>query len=336
MLICGCQTTPKPELKRHVFQRMEIGMIFRMVVYSEDPAHARLAAKTAFDRVRELAYVLSDYEDDSELNRLRHTSGSGKWIPVSGELWSVLRRSDEMARRTDGAFDVSAGPLIQLWKRARRQRAFPNPDKLTEAKTRVGHYYFGFRENDQAVILWRKGMRLDLGGIAKGFMMDEAMNVLRSEGIRCALISAGGDMVASDAPPGKPGWQIELPRLDAKETDKPEIIALSNSAFATSGDRYQSVVLDGKRYSHIVDPRTGLGLTDHSLIYVIAENGMTADSLATAISVIGPAQGVRLAEAFKAETKVQRKPGKKIEISATPEFDSFAWPGEVGAKESER
>lgn len=330
--LSGCKTIPSAALKRHEFRRLELGMQFSMVLYSADPARARLAAKTAFDRVRALAYVLSDYEDDSELNRLRHTSGSGNWIPVSDELWTVLRRSSEMSQRTDGAFDITAGPLIQLWKRARRQRAFPDSVKLEEAKTRVGHYYVNFREKDRAVVLWRQGMRPDLGGIAKGYIMDEAMKTLQQEGIQSALISAGGDMVASDSPPGKIGWKIELPRLGAMEADPLEFIRLSNGAFATSGDRYQSVVLDGKRYSHIVDPRTGIGLTDRSLIYVIARDGMTADSLATAISVVGPSAGLDLATRYRAEVKIQRKPTERVITTQSAGFNSHLWAGEIEPK----
>ncbi len=321
--VSGCRTSDESALQRHEFARLEMGMKIQMTLYSADPGAARLAAKTAFDRIRSLNLILSDYEDDSELNRVRHRSGSSRWIRLSPELWTVMKRADELARHTEGAFDITAGPLIQLWKRARRQRALPDPTRLAEAKTRVGHYYIDFDSRNRSVNLWQKGMRLDLGGIAKGYAMDEAMKVLEQEGIRRALITGGGDMLASDPPPGRPGWKIELPQLGTNTP--PQFIRLKNQAFATSGDRYQSVILDGKRYSHIVDPRTGLGLTDRSLIYVIARDGMTADSLATATSVLKDDDALALARRYGAELKVQRKPRDRIDSRTSPGFDRYLW-----------
>jgi FAD:protein FMN transferase len=322
-LLIGCQSVDESKLERHEFARIEMGMKITMTLYAEDPGQARLAAKTAFDRIRSLNLILSDYEDDSELNRVRHRSGSSRWIRLSPELWTVMKRADELARQTDGAFDITAGPLIQLWKRARRQRALPDPERLAEAKTRVGHFYIDFDSRNRSVNLWQKDMRLDLGGIAKGFAMDEAMKVLRQEGIGRALITGGGDMVASDPPPGRPGWKIELPQSDTNSP--PQFVRLSRGAFATSGDRYQSVILDGRRYSHIVDPRTGLGLTDRSLIYIIARDGMTADSLATATSVLKGDEALALAQKHRAELRIRREHEGKTKVRSSPGFDRYLW-----------
>ena len=326
LVLAACRTPVPANADRYEFQRIEMGMPVRIVLYTTDPARARLAAKTAFDHIRQLNLIVSDYEDGSEINQLRHSSGSGEWIPVTRELWTVLRHADRLARETDGAFDITAGPLIQLWKRARRQRALPDPVRLEEAKTRVGYYYIDYRAKDRAVVLWRKGMRPDLGGIAKGFVMDEALRILARHGIHSALINAGGDMVMSGPPPGKRGWSIELPRLDSTNRADSAFIELRNAAFATSGDRYQFVILDGRRYSHIVDPRTGIGLTDHSLIYVVAKDGITADALATACSVLSPPAALNLADRQRAQIKVQREPAGGLEIHTSPGFDRLLAP----------
>jgi thiamine biosynthesis lipoprotein len=164
-------------------------------------------------------------------------------------------------------------------------------------------------------------MRPDLGGIAKGFVMDEALRILKQHGIRSALIHAGGDMVMSAPPPGRAGWRVELPRLDSTNRADSTVIELRDAAFATSGDRYQYVVLDGKRYSHIVDPRTGVGLTDHSLVHVVARNGMSADSLATACSVLKPEDSIRLVGRHGAQVMIQRKPGESIETIRSTGFE---------------
>lgn len=323
LLLGACRTAPERPLERHAFKRIEMGLMFHVTLYAPSREAAETAAVAAFDRIRELNAILSDYEDDSELNRLRHTSGSGRWVGVSQELWRVLREADRFSRDTGGAFDITAGPLIQLWKRARRQRALPDPERLAEARTRVGHYYVGFRPRDRSVVLWRKGMRPDLGGIAKGFAMDEAMQVLRRRGIRRALISGGGDMVAGDPPPGRPAWKVELPSLDQGAT--PRFLALRNGAFAASGDRFQFVILDGRRYSHIVDPRTGQALSDRTLAYVVAPSGMVADALATASSVLGATDAIAVARQRGAEISLTRLSGDDREGSESPGFARHLW-----------
>jgi FAD:protein FMN transferase len=323
LFLQGCASTPKPEAQRFEFKRMEMGLMFQLVLYAPDLVVAKTAAKAGFDRIRELNAILSDYEDDSELNEVRHTSGSGRRVRVSPELWKVMRAAEGFSRDSGGAFDVTAGPLIQLWKRARRQRALPDPDRLTEARIRVGHFYIGFRSADRTLVLWRAGMRLDLGGIAKGFAMDEAMRVLKKRGIRSALISGGGDMVASAAPPGKQAWRIELPTL--RGDDPSRFVALVNAAFATSGDRFQFVILDGQRYSHIVDPRSGRALSDRALAYVVAPTGMIADALATSASVLSGTEAVQLAEKKGAVISVTRENGDSRIRSESRGFTRWLW-----------
>jgi thiamine biosynthesis lipoprotein len=164
-------------------------------------------------------------------------------------------------------------------------------------------------------------MRLDLGGIAKGYALDEALKVLYAHGLRRALVAGGGDMVAGEPPPGKRGWRIEVAPLDVTNAPPPCYVSLARSGLATSGDLFQHLEIQGQRYSHIVDPRTGIGLTDHSLVTVIARDGMTADSLSTAVSVLGPTRGVRLVEAARgAAALIVRKPGRQVEAVATSRF----------------
>ena len=163
-------------------------------------------------------------------------------------------------------------------------------------------------------------MRLDLGGIAKGHALDEAARILRREGLPRHLVAGAGDLLAGDPPPGEAGWRVEVAALDVPDAPPPRQVLLRQASLCTSGDLFQHVVLDGKRYSHIVDPRTGIGLTDHSLVTVIARDGMTADALATALSVLGPSDGLRLARRFRAEALFVRRPGERVETAETPGF----------------
>lgn len=326
-LLAGCRTAPPPPLERYAFEDVQMGMAFRIVLYAGDAVTAQAAARAAMARVAELNATLSDYEEESELSRLSRSAGTGRAVRLSDDLWRVLARAQYFSRRSDGAFDVTVGPYVQLWRRARRQRALPEPWRLTAAREAVGYHYVELDPARHTARLLRPHMRLDLGGIAKGYAIEEAYRVLKARGVPRALVTGGGDMFAGEPPPGKPGWRIEVAPLDVPDPPPPTFIALRNRALATSGDLYQRLEIDGKRYSHIVDPRTGIGLTDHSLVCVSARDGMTADALSKVVSVLGPDEGLRrLARERGVEAHLVRQPAARIETRETPGFRRLAWP----------
>ncbi len=317
VLLCAVESACAEE-QRFRFERAEMGLPFRVTLYAADEASARTAADAAFDRISLLNSIMSDYDSDSEVSRLSRTSGSGQRVPVSTLLWTVLNRSQQVAVRTNGAFDVTVGPLVNAWRNARRKRELPQAALLTELRARTGFQSMQLHEADQSVELLLPDMRLDLGGIAKGFAVDQALAVLRERGFRRAFVAGSGDMAFGDPPPGALGWKIEIGRLAEPEAPPAEVLELANCAISTSGDAFQYVEIDGTRYSHIVDPWTGMGLTDHSLVTVVASDGLTADSLATAISVLGPERGLPLVEELPmTAARVLRKPGAKVEVSTS-------------------
>ncbi len=301
-------------LQRFVFERAEMGVPFRITLYAPDETSARTAADAAFARVEALNGIFSDYDSDSELSRLSQTAGAGKAVPVSSDLWRVLEASQKLAERTEGAFDITVGPLVSLWRRARRKHELPEARSLERMRNRVGYKYIQLDATARTAELTRPEMRLDLGAIAKGYAAAEALNVLRAHGLSRALAAASGDMAAGDPPPNQDGWRVEVGSLDVPGAPEPEIILVKNCGIATSGDLFQRVEIDGVRYSHIVNPHTGLGLTDHALVTIVAPDGMTADGLATAVSVLGPEAGVRLVnETAGAAAHIVRKPAEKLE-----------------------
>jgi thiamine biosynthesis lipoprotein len=326
LLAAGCATPSRegPPLSRFEFTRPQMGLPFRIVLFAPDTNTATAAAKAAFARISQLNDCLSDYDADSELSRLSRTAGEGKAIKLSKDLWAVLERSQALARRTDGAFDVTVGPVVNLWRKARRDKQPPRPDRLAEARAAVGWRNLELDPRARTATLLIPDMRLDLGAIAKGYAVDQALKVLRARGVTRALVAGGGDMAVGDAPPGKPGWRIEVAALDVTNAPSARFVILRNRALATSGDVFQHVEIDGVRYSHIVDPRTGMGLTDHSLVTVIARDCTTADSLATAVSVLGPAKGLKLIEQFpRVAAHVVRRPGRAIEVHESRNFGSY-------------
>ncbi|MEX0717607.1 MAG: FAD:protein FMN transferase [Planctomycetaceae bacterium] len=283
-------------LQRFEYRQPHMGVAFVIRLYAADEAAAKRAADAAYARVAELNDILSDYDPESELMRLCRDSAPGKPIEVSAELAFVLSRSLAMSRRTDGAFDVTIGPVVRLWRHARRRREMPNAELLAEARALVGWKSVRLDERARTVELLKPEMRLDLGGIAKGYAADEALRLLREHGIDRALIDAGGDIVMGDAPPGRAGWRIGIAPLDQPEGAPSRHLVLANQSVATSGDAFQHVEIAGTRYSHIVDPKTGLGLTTHSSVTVVASTGIEADALASAVSVLGPKKGIALVE----------------------------------------
>ena len=272
-----------------------MGTKFCIVLYAQDTTDANRAAAAAFRRVDQLDGTLSDYDPSSELSRLSNTAGTAEWISVGDDLWSVLLQSAHLADLTDGAFDVTVGPLTRLWRWANRRGVLPDEERIAGARAAVGHRLIQFDRSSQRVRLVAPGMRLDVGAIGKGFAADAALAVLTRLGISHALIDAGGDIVASDPPPGTPGWRVEIPTVDGDSVGF-QMVWLAHGAVATSGDSYRYVEVDGVRYSHIIDPATGLGLTERRIATVLAPTAAVADALASAISVLGPITGIELAE----------------------------------------
>ena len=284
-----------PDEQRYEFAEPHMGTLVRLVLYAPDRGAAESAATAAFARVRALDAALSDYRDDSELMQVSRRAGQGP-VRVSGDLFRVLNAAQRTARASGGAFDATAGPLSVLWRDARRRQTLPDPAGVAAALAGVGDDKLELDEVGQTVRLRAPGMRLDLGGIAKGFAADEAAAVLHGCGVRSALIAAGGDIVVAAAPPGAPGWRIAVAAIEGADHAPAGYLTLSHAAVSTSGDAEQFMVVDGVRYSHIFDPRTGRALTGRSSVTVVARDGTTSDALATAVSVLGGEGGTRLAD----------------------------------------
>jgi thiamine biosynthesis lipoprotein len=283
-------------LARHEFSEPHMGTTFRVVLYAASAGQAERAARAAFARVAQLDATLSDYKADSELMALCGRAG-GPPVAVGSDLWRVLVEAQDWARRSEGAFDVTLGPVVQLWRRARRIGERPDDGTVAAARALVGHDKLVLNAGLRTVRLATAGMRLDLGGIAKGFAADEAQVVLRAHGVTRALVAAGGDIVVSAAPPDRAGWSVEVALPPGLRDPAAAPLELAGAAVSTSGDAEQFVTLDGVRYSHIVDPRTGMALTGPSAVTVIAATGTSSDALATAVSVMGPREGLALVDA---------------------------------------
>lgn len=260
-----------------------MGMDARITLYSDSQDRAEKGARAAYDRIAALDTMMSDYRKDSELNRLSDGAG-GHPKRVSRELFRVLQRAQEVSKNSDGAFDVTIGPLITLWRSARRSGKLPGLDELTKARASVGWEKMILDPKWQTVHLTVPGMRLDLGGIAKGYACDEAQKVLKRNGINRAIVEFGGDITVSGPPPGKKGWTIRVP--NAGDDQGPKDMEFANCSVGTSGDTAQFTVIGGVQYSHVVDPQTGWALTNRVQATIIGKEGLTTDPVSTALTVI--------------------------------------------------
>lgn len=322
--IPGMALRAEERLDRFEFLQIRMGIPVTIVVYAPDRSTANEATNAAYSRIKEIDRSMSDYDPDSELMQLCASSRPSQAVPVGEDLWTVLLQSQTLWKESEGAFDVSVGPVVKLWRTARRKKVLPQQEAIDAARDRIGFQHVILDPERRTVSFAKSGMQLDLGAIAKGYAADAAIKTLHQRGITRALVEAGGDITVADPPPGQPGWRIELERLTPDRQGKPVVLVLANAAVATSGDTYQFVEIDGIRYSHLIDPKTGLGLTTPGSVTVIARDGTLADGLASAVSVLGPDRGLELAKRFQAETYVmQLTADGTIQATSSPGFMQY-------------
>lgn len=281
-------------LSRYARSEGHMGVEFEVVLYASSQREADAAIDQAMARIAALNKTLSDYDLESELSKLSassttatHSIGPFPAVRVSDDLWSVLSASQRISAASDGAFDITLGQLTKLWRRARRWKELPEAEALAKTRATVGYQNIRLNAADQSVQLLRPDMRLDLGGIAKGYAADEALAVIKKCGFQRALVRASGDIAVGEAPPGETGWRIGIAPLDPNQPPH-RFVILAKAAISTSGDAQQHLVVNGRRYSHILDPRSGMPVEGRSSVTVIAPTGTLADGLATAASVLGP------------------------------------------------
>jgi thiamine biosynthesis lipoprotein len=321
----------EPGLERFEFESKHMGTTFRLVLYAADRSSAEAAAKAGFARVAELDGIMSDYKKDSELNRLcrAFATSVGEPVPVSVDHFRVLQKAEAMAKASDGTFDITVGPMVQLWRLARRTQQLPDAEALKVAKAKVGWQKVQLDPAKKTVRLLTPGMQLDLGGIGKGFAADEALSLLRDKlGLRRVLVAAAGDITCGDPPPGREAWSVDIAPI--VKGQPPRTLCLANRSVSTSGDLEQFVVIGGVRYSHVLDPRTGIGLTGQRSATVIAKNGTLADSLTKAVSVLPVEKAFKLVDGFEdaAASVVVLEAGKPV-VRSSKRFEQYlVVPGE--------
>jgi len=308
-----------------------MGTHFSLLVAADTARSAELeaAAAAAWERLAELDSILSDWNSDSELMRAcarsQDSAPTGP-VPVSADLWRVLVHAQQVAAASDGAFDVTVGAYTRLWRRAARQNEEPDPERMQAAAAAVGWRKLRLHPETQSVEFLVPAMRLDLGGIAKGYALDELLALLAARGFANAIVEGGGDLALGPAPPRGSAWQVAVRTgVEGAETLH---LRLAAAGVATSGAAFRyRITADGTRESHLLDPGTGAGLRSGLTVTVVAPTAMQADALASAVSVLGVESGLALVTATDGAEALLRWREAGGEISArSPGFAAIMEP----------
>jgi thiamine biosynthesis lipoprotein len=273
----------------------------RIVAYGPDLAAVARTVDRTFARMSELEHVLSRFDPESDVSHV-NAAPAGTPVAVGEDAWRVLEAAEVAWKRTGGVFDVTVGPLVNLWREAGQRGTLPTEEELARVRAAVGFDKLRLAPGlgrARQVTLTVPGMSIDLGGIAKGYIVDQAILFLASEGVTSALVAGGGDIrVLGRRGDGRP-W-VTAVRNPATENGEPfvTLLALADASVLTSGNYARYVTIGGRRYSHIVNPRTGWPESEVTSATVIGPDATSTDPLATALTILGPEEGVKLIESL--------------------------------------
>ena len=310
------------QLKRFQFSENKMGSSFSIIFYHTDSAAAVSLAKECFLLVDSLNDIFSDYNSESEVGKLALQTTQAD-IKVSDELFSMILKSKDAWKRSGKTFDITIGALTQLWRKANTEKRFPSEPQIKAIKELTGFKKLAINHRSKTISFKKPGVRLDFGGIVPGYAAQRVIDRLKTKNINIALVDASGDIVMGDAPPGKDGWTIgiNLPENENEIWDKK--LELKNFAVSTSGDVYRYTIHNGVKYSHIIDPGTGYGVTSQRNVTVITKYGADADWLATACSILPIKKALALAKKEHAAILIASLNGEKIVTHKSKSFDKY-------------
>lgn len=285
-----------------------------------DSVQSTQLAKEALHFIDSLNHILSDYDLTSELSKINQYAGSS-YMPISPILEEILLIAQKAYYQTNGAYNIAIGPLSALWRKARQTKQFPTKQEIVFAMRLIQFSEIQIDSIHHQIYLPKKLMRLDLGSLGKGFVAQKALNYLQSKGVEYAMIDAGGKITC--LAPNSLYWKIGINELRDKNKTISTVLQLQNQAIATSGDIYQFYIHNGHRYSHIINPQTGYGIEIPKNVTVIAKDGVTADWLSTACSVLPIREAMQLVAKHHAEILIAVQKGKYIQYYKSKGFDAF-------------
>ena len=271
-----------------------MGTAIVVELWSETAATGKAAIDAVMGEMHRIDRTMSPHKDDSELTRINRGAGAAP-VRLSDEMTSLLTRAESFARLTGGAFDITYAAVGQLYDYRAGTR--PTPEALERARRAVGWRFLTLDRGARTVRFARPGMRIDLGGFAKGYAVDNAARILRAHGIRHAMVSAGGDSRVIGDRRGRP-WTIGIRDPRGGPADVVAVLPLEDTSLSTSGDYERYFDAGGERFHHLIDPATGRSPASVRSVTVLAEDGLTSEALSKAVFVLGVARGLALIDSF--------------------------------------
>lgn len=300
-----------------------MGSPLQIIFYSDDSVKAEKISRHCYHLADSLVYIYSDYLSSSELNQLCATAGNGMSFQCSPELFDILKISEKAFITSERTFDITLGPITHLWRQFRKEKEFPDSTSVSEKLKLVGFKKLLLDTINRTATLTQKGMELDLGGIAQGYIAQKIVELLKRNKIENALVDVSGDIVCIGKPPGKSGWAIAVNVPGDEHELLSRQLVLTNCAVTTSGDVYQFIEHNGKKYSHLIDPKTGYGITSQSNVTVIAKDGTQADWLTKACSILPIKKAMKLARELNASLLIVEIKKGRLVIHSSKNFNHF-------------
>jgi len=310
------------QTRKFSYSEMKMGSPFNLIIVSTDSIKAKHLAQKSFQLVDSLSHIFSNYDSSSELSKINTSAGLLPY-KMSATMLDLVQKSQYAYIQSKGAYDISIGPLSSLWRNARKAKLFPEASTVLATKKLVGLGQVKINKRLGTIFLPVSSMQLDFGGIAKGYIAQRVIDYLKTSGIQQALADAGGDIVMSGAPLNQKGWLVGVNVPETTDDLLNKKLQLSNCSVATSGDVYQYIEKNGVKYSHIINPITGYGVTNLRNVTIIAKTGATADWLATACSILPIKEAKKLAISHQAALLITTLENGKLVFEATPNFKNY-------------
>ncbi len=274
-----------------------LGTLVDIKVFSANSAIVSRTVQAAKERTKEIEDTLTDYNPESEASLLTERAFGDGFVSVSSDLWNMLAASERWYKISDGSFDASLGSLTRQWRASRRTKLPLTEGQRQKALQQSGWQNVQLDLETKSVRFKHDGIRLDFGAIGKGYVVDEIFKLFDEAGLKKCLVNISGNMRCGDPPPDREGWRIEISPLEKGQPILRRLL-LSNTSIATSGDLWQFTLIEGQRYSHILEPRTGRSVRGPIAATVIAPSAADADACATAVCVLGPVAGAQLVQSL--------------------------------------
>ncbi len=311
-----------------------MGTFARIIAVAKHERQAGRCIEAGFNELRRIDAMMSDYKKDSELSKVNREAFANP-VKVTPELFEILQKSGEFSRLSNGAFDITVGPLVDLWHKAGEANSPPDESAIAATRARVGYEKLILDANEQTVRFVAEGMRLDLGGIGKGYAVDKAIEAMQRCGAIGGMVDSGGNIRCFGKPLGKDAWAVGVQDPKAADSDTEAafeglipgeyllVLRLKDVAVATSGDYRRFVTIGGKRVSHIIDTNTAAGTSKLSSDTIIAETAMEADALSTAVNVLGADKGLALTESLPSVECILITASPDYRIVKSSEADAY-------------